>query len=117
MRRTPASGLVWIRPAVSVGVMGEHVVAKEGKTARELVALVKNELHIKEVELEVYRHRHVGWYATRCLDDIARRAFSPTWSGAAAEALRSNLKKRAGKRHESLPSPPMPSTAFQLARL
>jgi hypothetical protein len=37
---------------VSVGVTGEHVVAKEGKTARELIALVKNELHIKEVELE-----------------------------------------------------------------
>ena len=64
MRRTPASGLVLIRPAVSVGVTGEQVVAKEGKTARELVALVKNELHIKEVELEVYGHRHLGWYAT-----------------------------------------------------
>lgn len=81
MRRTPASGLVWIRPAVSVGVTGEHVVAKEGKTARELIALVKNELHIKEVELEVYPHRHVGWYARRCLDDGMPRVFSPKSKG------------------------------------
>jgi hypothetical protein len=35
-------------------------VLKQRKTAKELVALVKNELPFKEVELEVYGHRDVG---------------------------------------------------------
>jgi hypothetical protein len=40
------------------------MVGKEEKTAEEIVALIRKELKIPGVYLEVFRHRHVGWYAT-----------------------------------------------------
>ena len=47
----------------SPGASGE-MVGKEEKTAEEIVALFRKELKIPGVYLEVFRHRHVGWYAT-----------------------------------------------------
>ena len=39
-------------------------VAKQQKSAHELVALIKNDLKTRLVSLEVFGHRYDGWYAT-----------------------------------------------------
>jgi hypothetical protein len=40
------------------------MVGKEEKTAEEVVALIHKDLNIPGVYLKVFRHRHVGGYAT-----------------------------------------------------
>jgi|tagenome__1003787_1003787.scaffolds.fasta_scaffold19262583_1 hypothetical protein len=42
----------------------ERCVTKQEKSARELVTLIKKDLKTRPVSLEVFGHRHDGWYAT-----------------------------------------------------
>ena len=39
-------------------------MAKQQKSAHELVALIKKDLKTRLVSLEVFGHRYDGWYAT-----------------------------------------------------
>jgi hypothetical protein len=39
-------------------------VAKQQKSAHELVALIKKDLKTRLVSLEIFGHRYDGWYAT-----------------------------------------------------
>ena len=46
-------------------------MAKQEKSAHELVALIKKDLKTWPVSLEVFGHRYDGWYATALPDASA----------------------------------------------